>query len=262
MTYYQILFDNINSYSGSGLLLVLYFVSLLFLYFKEKDVTKRKMLVVFPVIILVIMFCPLWTIYIRLRNDAVILYRLFWLIPTSVTICYAVVVLIMEMPRKLRTIALGACVVAITICGKYIYANPFFSKAENIYHIPNTVVRICDELIIPGREVRVCFPTEHVQYVRQYTANLVQPYGREILLDGDSEWASDIEIMLSQKVVDSKRLAECLRNSHTQYLVISSDKMLNESLWNYDFCYVTSIDGYDIYLDKKSDLGYPDENDG
>lgn len=256
IAYYKVLFDNITSYSGTGLLFVLFLISTFFVYFREKDKSKRKMLVAFPVIILAIIFCPLWAIYIDKRNDAVILYRLFWIIPTVVITGYAFTEAISMVPEKHRFLLFSASAVIIMLSGTYIYSNRYFSKAENVYHVPDTVVKICDEIIVPGREVRACFPEEFIQYVRQYTSLVMLPYGRETLLMGETYMGhSEIKYQLSKKVVDSKILTDCLRESDTHYLIVDSEKAFSESLWNYDFCYVTTIDGYDIYLDNNAYLG-------
>lgn len=253
--YYKVLFDNITSYSGSGLLLVLLLLALFFLFFKEKDKSKRKMLVVYPLIVLAIMFCPLWAIYIAKRDDAVILYRLFWIIPSVVIVSYAFIEAISLLPKKWVPASLATAVAIIALCGKYIYANQFFSKAQNEYHISNTVVEICDRIVVPGREVRACFPEEFVQSVRQYTSLVLLPYGRGVLLEGSFEEHNDIKDELIKDVVDSKVLCALLRDSGTQYLVTDSETVFSEELSEYDYIYKFSVDGYDVYLDDLAYLG-------
>lgn len=255
IAYYKVLFDNITSYSGSGLLLILLLVAILFLYFKEKDTSKRKMFVAFPVIIFAVMFCPLWAIYIDRRDDAVILYRLFWIIPSVIIIAYAFVEAISLFPKKWIPISTLGAVLTIALCGRYIYANQYFSKAQNEYHISNTVVTICDRIVVPGREVRACFPEEFIQSVRQYTPFVLMPYGRGILLEGNYEEHNEIEYELTKEIVDSQILTTYLRDSDTHYLVVKSDKKFSEDLSIYDYVYVFSVDGYDVYLDDLAYLG-------
>lgn len=253
--YYKVLLDNITSYSGSGLLLVLLLVAIFFLFFKEKDKNKRKMLVAYPILVLAVMFCPLWTIYIAKRDDAVILYRLFWIIPSVIIVSYALVEAISLLPKKRTPFFMAGAVALIALCGRYIYANQFFSKAQNEYHISNTVVEICDRIIVPGREVRACFPEEFVQSVRQYTSLVLLPYGRGVLLEGSFEDHNDIKDELIKDVVDSEVLCGLLRDSGTQYLVVDAKTVFSNDLSKYDYIYKFSIDGYDIYLDDLAYLG-------
>lgn len=253
--YYKVLFDNITSYSGSGLLLLLLLVAIFFLFFKEKDSNKRKMLVIYPIIVFAIMFCPLWAIYIAKRDDAVILYRLFWIIPSVVIIAYAFIEAISLLPKKWRAGSFCASVLIIAMCGKYIYANQYFSKAQNEYHISNTVVEICDRIVVPGREVKACFPAEFIQSVRQYTAYVLLPYGRDVLLVGNYADHNDMEALLNCDIIDALELTTALRDSGTQYLVIKSDKVFSENLKLYDYVYKFSVDGYDVYLDDLAYLG-------
>lgn len=250
-----VLLDNLTSYSGSGLLFLLLLVSVIFLFFKEKDKTKRIMLVAFPVLIFAIALCPAWAIYAALRDDAVILYRIFWVVPSVVIIGYAMIEVISMLPAKMRAFSFAGAVAVIIISGKYIYANPFFSKAENVYHLPETVIEICDEIEVPGREVRACFPDELIQYVRQYTAVVLLPYGRGSFMSSSRIINNDLEYEMSRKIVNTKKLTEELRKTDTHYLIVASDKQFDDSLWKYEFCYVTSIGGYDIYLDNLAYLG-------
>lgn len=247
--------DNLISFSGKGFLFLLLLIGCLFLGIKLKASVNKTLLVWFPVFVMCIYFCPMWIIYKNLRDDVEILYRILWLIPMGLTVSYAMVEAIFMLPQKARFVSFCAAVLLIISGGTYVYSNPQFSKAENIYHIPSEIVKICDELKIPGREVRVCFPIEMVQYVRQYSPYICQPYGRDTLLWGsDYDAYSTIGAILDEEVVNTEDLANELRRSDTPYFVVAKDTELSEDICDYDFSLSFTVGDYLIYKDDYSDL--------
>lgn len=247
--------DNLISFSGKGFLFLLLLTGCLFLGLKLKSGANRTLLVWFPVFVMCIYFCPMWIIYKNLRDDVEILYRILWLIPMGLTVAYAMVEAVFMMPEKTRALSFLMAVLLIISGGTYIYSNSQFSKAENIYHIPDEIVKICDELEIDGREVRVCFPIEMVQYVRQYSPYICQPYGRGTLLLGSNyDDYSTMGAILDEDVVNTKDLAEELRRSDTPYFVVAKDTALTESITDYDFSLCFTVGDYLVYKDDYADL--------
>ena len=69
------------------------------------------------------------------------------------------------------------------ISGRLIYTDIYMVDAVNIYHMPATVVDICDALHVEGREVKALVPDEMQQFVRQYDPCIHIPYGREYMMN-------------------------------------------------------------------------------
>ena len=151
-----------------------------------------------------------------------------------------------------------AAVLLIALSGRYIYDSPLFSKAENEYHVPETVVKICDEIAVPGREIKACFPEEYVSYVRQYTPYIHLTFGRASYMPTFNEYSVAKEL-LGQEYINTKDLVQVLRETQTPYLIVHSDRVFKENPWKYGFGYLTNIDGYDIYLDDEAYIGLWDE---
>lgn len=254
--------ETFQHFSGSGLLSVLFLASVVFLGFKLNKGPNKTMFVWFSIFSLAVFFCPLWLIFMNLREDGEILYRILWLIPMGAVVAYAFIEIIFMLPKKYRTCSFAVAALLIMLCGKYVYSNVQFHKAENKYHIPQNVVDICDEIVIKGREVRACFPTEMVQYVRQYTSFICQPHSRDNILWGSAyDEYSTIGALIDKEIYDTEAIAKELRRSNTQYFIVNSNQEFTESIVNYDFALVTNIDGYDVYLDNEAYLGLDFEND-
>lgn len=252
---YSLILDNLRSFSGTGFLFILLILSIAFLSVRYNKSENRYMLVWYPVAVLLIYFCPVWIWYAANRNDSDILYRLLWMIPAGVIICVALIELVYLIPAKNRAIGAVAAVVLIIICGRYTYANTQFTKAENIYHMPQNVVDICNEIEIPGREVRACFPDELLQYVRQYSAYVHMPYGRDIFFSGYMKPDAPIWYILQEEEIDTEALVGELRNTETHYFIIDGERKLEPGLEQYDFVLISTIDKYDIYVDVQTDVG-------
>lgn len=253
--------DNLRGFSGKGFLFVLLLASIVFLGLKLKKGVVKTLTVWFPIFVLAIFFCPLWSVYMKHAEDGEILYRIMWMIPYAVIVGFALVEAIEMLPRKARPISLLLAIAVIMVSGRYIYINPHFSKAENSYHVPQVIVDICDDIIVEGREVRACFPIEHIQYVRQYTPYVCLAYGRTVLLGYGFNEYSNVDEFLDKEVVDIKGLTEALRGCDTPYLILKNDRKITEKPDKYGFKFVRSYDDYDLYLDENAYLGLGEKSE-
>ena len=133
-------------YTGLKLLFVLTLVSFLYLLVTEKDKTIRQLFVYAPVLILVLFLFPVSRkLFVAMGLDGETYYRVLWTIPMGMITAYGAV----RFTGRHRRIGLLVSMVLIILCGSYVYKSDYISKAENLYHIPDTVVRICD-LIHPS----------------------------------------------------------------------------------------------------------------
>ena len=166
-------------YCGNGIYPFLFLAALVYLLVTEKDKRVRLILAETSVVILVLFFFPLFKMVMDRVEEAGTYYRILWLLPMTVVIAYAGVKLIGKHTR----IGLVALAAVCILGGSYVYGNVNVSKAENRYHLPAEVPAICD-LIMPAEDeerVWAVFPSELVQYIRQYTSEIQMPYGRDML---------------------------------------------------------------------------------
>ena len=232
-----------QEYMGNGLVVGWYLVSLAYLLMKEKRRHVRILFVYVPLIILLLFFNPLFAKLISLMED--IYWRLLWLLPISMTIAYTAVRLYGEVKGKMRVAAAVLCVIMVTLSGSYIYQSSGIVKAENEYHVPQTVVDICDAIIIPGREIRALFPDEMLYYVRQYTPLVCMPYGREVF-----GWVeNDLNDLMREETIDLSQLAGMAKEYQCHYIILPKDKQLVGNLLDYEYILFDTIDGYQIYKD-------------
>ena len=147
-----------------------------------------------------------------------------------------------------RTLFALAGAFIIMLSGSFIYQNPFFHKAENTYHIPQIVVEICDSIEVEGREVMAVFPSEMVQYVRQYNPRICMPYGREILIERWNFY-NELYLLMEASVISVERLSELCKGYGCHYVILHESKSLDGDMSDYSYDFFDHLGGYDIYVD-------------
>lgn len=234
-----------HNYMGTGLILIWYLAAVIYLFLREKRRDRRILFVYAPVITLLLYFNPLFFYVFRKAMDEEIYYRLIWLLPVTVTLAYSIVRICQELQGKKRLAVLGLAAILIAVSGTFTYSNPIFRRAENLEHVPAEVAEICDMIELPGREVRAAFPVEMVHFVRQYSAWICMPYGREVLTGG----FSDLEYALRYREVEVSRVAELAKGQSCHYVIISDEKDLLGRMEDYDYELAGQVGKYLIYRD-------------
>lgn len=243
-----------REYMGTGLIMILFLVSLIYLWVQEKRKYIRILFIYVPVILLCLFFNPLFTRLVYGLAGEEIYYRMLWLLPVTVTIAFAFVTLYGELAGKRKVLFALAAAAGIMVSGSYIYSNPYFQKAENLYHVPDCVVHICDAIVVQGREVQAAFPLELVQYVRQYEPTVCMPYGREMTVERWYYTWSDLLNEMERDTIDLSRLAPLAKREGCHYVILSEDKEVKGNPAEYDWEVFDRIDGYVIYRDTTFSL--------
>ncbi|WP_026657353.1 hypothetical protein [Butyrivibrio sp. AC2005] len=238
-------------YGGNGYLLALFVASLIYLLIAEKDNRKRLVIAVAPFMVIVGFFIP----YTRIAYVAVLsdggdtYYRIMWLIPMGACIAYTGCKLFMNHKR----IGLIVVSVLIMLCGSIVYKNQYMYKAENAYHIPQVVVDVCD-VISPGEDeprVRAVFPSELLQFVRQYDTNILMPYGREMVVPQWDYYNAVHEVFEKPEVINAEKLLEATRLTQCRYIVLNESRKIDVALDEMGLTLVDNVGGYNIYEDPE-----------
>lgn len=235
-------------YTGLKLLLLLTLFSWIYLLIKEKDRRVRLMLVYAPLFIVILFLFPVSRkAFVAAGLDGETYYRILWMIPMGVITAYGACRLFAEHKR----IGLVVTSALVILCGSLVYKSDYISKAENLYHIPDTVIKICDRISSKNLNLRVSavMPPELIHFVRQYDASINMPYGREMLVERWGYYNAVYEAMEKQKVVNMEELLEATRNEYCQYIVMAEGKQTDVEPESSGLLLVDEIDGYRIYED-------------
>lgn len=235
-------------YTGLKYLLLLSAFMWIYLLIAEKDKKIRLFLVYAPIIVAALFLFPVSRkVFVAAGLDGETYYRILWTIPMGLIFVYGICRLFAS--HKMIGLVISAALVMIG--GSYVYKSDYISKAENLYHIPDTVVKICD-LIRPedSRErVSAVMPTELIHFVRQYNAAINMPYGREMIVNQWDYYNAVYEAMEKPEIVDVEKLLEALRADYCQYTVMAKSRQTDQDMEKCGLILLDEIDGYYVYKD-------------
>lgn len=251
---WQMITDLFRGFMGTGLIMGWYLLALIYLWFTEKDRRRRILLLYVPLAVLVLYFNPLFARLVYGIVGDEIYYRILWLMPVTVVIAYAAVSLYGRLKGRKKYLYAVFAAVLVMVSGSCIYASPHFRRAENLYHMPQEVVDICDAIQVEGREVMAVFPREMLSYVRQYTPLVCMPYGREMLVE---RWRTSNPLYdaMEAKVLDMDVILPLAKTYSSHFVIVPGYKKTIGNVEDYDFILVDQIDGYDIYQDISVYIG-------
>ena len=241
-------------YFANPLLAILLVASAIYIIVTEKDWKKKILLGILPMVILVGFLFPVTKIvYVAAFDEGSdTYYRVLWLVPMYMVIGYAVCKLVSGFGNRVwQRVALVISLVVIVLSGSLVYLNQYMSVAENLYHIPQHVVDICD-VIKPDEgeaRVRAAFPSELVHYVRQYDTNILMPFGREMVVTQWDYYNMVYEVMEKPDVINAEDLIEATRQTQCRYIVLAKDRKIDKNLSTLGLKLINTVDKYYIYED-------------
>ncbi len=250
---WDLIVNHFSEYIGTGLIFIIYLACVIRMFIIEKRKEYRILFIYMPAVVLVLFLCPIVAKIMQKYADDEIYYRIMWLLPVAVTIAYTVVDLYGRVKGKLKAVVLILSALLIVAGGRLVYTDMEYSIAENEYHVPQTVVDICDETVVPGREIVVAFPADLLVYVRQYTPLIVMPYGYDELKY--MKLRNPLyEQMIAEKPDAEKLFAEAV-NMKCHYVVIEEAKEIIGDPEEYGFTEYKHIDGYVLYRNNQAYFG-------
>ncbi|WP_026520254.1 hypothetical protein [Butyrivibrio sp. FCS006] len=243
-------------YFGNPLLAILLVASAIYIIVAEKDLKKKILLGILPIVILAGFLFPVTKIvYVAAFDDGSdTYYRVLWLVPMYVVIGYAACKLVFSFENKMKQrIALVVTLVVVVISGHLVYLNQYMSVAQNLYHIPQHVIEICDVIAPADGEdrVRAAFPSELVHFVRQYDTDILMPFGREMVVTQWDYYNPVYEVMEKPEIIDAEELLDATRQTGCRYIVLAKDRKINKNLTTLGLKLIKTIDNYYIYEDPQ-----------
>ena len=248
----QTIMEIFKDYGGTGYYTILFVLSLIYLGFSEEDKRVRTILVYIPAVMLLLFFIPVF--YLLYNNlDAGTYYRILWLMPMTAVIAYAGCKAI---GHHTRLGVIVGCIVLV-ISGTYVYNSQYITKAENLYHLPQETVEIC-EMIRPAEgEERVwaLFPAEQVHFVRQYTTTIQMPFGRDNLVESwDYREIHPLYALLQQEVIPVEELSELSIESYCNYIILLKTMEVEGDLEEYGIKLIGETENYLVYRNTPVDF--------
>ncbi|MBE5875495.1 MAG: hypothetical protein E7290_01255 [Lachnospiraceae bacterium] len=242
------IWEDIVLYNGDSFLFVLFLAVLLVLCLVEKDKGLKTILVYLSVALIVVFMNPLYA-WIAMKVDDEVYYRVWWTLPIGIGICYCVVkaaICVRNLVSKILVVVLA--VIVIVINGKFVYTNTIYFKASNAYHTPQMVIDVAEAVRMENYNPKAVFPAELLPFIRQYTAEIIMPYGRNMV---ETRWgfSSPLYDCMEADVYVAEDIAKYAREEICVYVVLSSIKPMEGKLEDYHYTLQGLVSGYYIYMD-------------
>ena len=247
-TAFTTLIEDIILYNNNRFLILLFLAALIFLWITERDKRIKTVLVYFVTAITVVFCCPLYA-WIGMKVDAEIYYRVFWSIPIGILVCYSAVRAVSHFKKRIsRVLVCILTVLVICMNGKFYFTNTLHFKAVNAYHMPQVVIDVADALKMEKYKPIAAIPAELLPFIRQYSADIFTPYGRNIV---ETQWnfSNALYDAMEAEEYDAQEIAQCAREEHCTYVVLSSIKPMEGSMEEQNYIYKGLVSGYYIYMD-------------
>lgn len=240
------------------LYMTLFFASVIYIIIRERDIARKLVFGIMPMVVILGFLFPMTRRIYVYRIDppsGVTYYRILWMIPIYAVMGYAACLIISRIKKdRVKMAVMIAMVIAVALTGKFVYSNAYMKKAENIYHIPQNVIDICDVIAPKDGEprVRAAFPSELCYFVRQYDTDIMMPFGRQYV---EEQWNYShpvYDAMEKPEVIDAQALLKATREDpdHScRYIILKENRKIDKDLTTLGLKLVDTIDGYNIYED-------------
>ncbi len=247
----QEVLDIFKSYNGTGYYCILFIICLIYLWFTEDDKKTKYLLVYAPAIFQILFFIPyFYLLYNKLDKGTY--YRILWIMPMTVVIAYSACKV---MSRHTR-VGLILVSLLLVISGTYVYKSEYMSKAENLYHLPQETIEICDMIKPAEGEERVwaAFPAEQIHFVRQYTSEIQMPFGRDSLVESWDHVPNAIFDAYKEPEISVQTLSEHSEEYYINYFIFLKSKPLIGDPLAFDMEYLGETENYLVYKNNKVPL--------
>lgn len=242
--------EDVLLYNGDSFLIPLFLIALLFLWVTEKDRKVRVVLLYLVAALGVVFLCPVYA-WIGMKIDKEIYYRVLWTMPIGVLVCYSVVRLMTRFRLFVsKALIFVMAVLIFMINGDLVYTKTIHFRAANAYHIWQEVIDVADAIKLDNYKPVAVLPAILLPYLRQYTADIYTPYGRNMM---ESAWNFQNALYDAmegdENAYDVPEVARCARNEHCAFVVLSSGKQMKGSMEEQGYFLFRFVQGYFIYMD-------------
>ncbi len=236
-----------QQYYADGFFLIITMVSYIYLFVYEKKVRKNFL---YPVAALA--FCILNPILYRIVFKHIIYWRLFWLIPETVIIAYALTRLVKECSWRFEKIAiLTFAFLILLVKGTNVYSKGNFDVIQNFEKVSTPVKNVCDAMLEWEETPKCILPSTLFCEARQYSGNIQMAYGRNVqgfILGPVNDRQAAIYREMEAENPDYGYMLSCASGIEYNFVVTYEQKMIPEEiLKQYGLREVGNVSGYRIY---------------
>ncbi len=235
---FSYIFRCVGYYSEGCSYLLLYVLSLCFLFLKADRRLKRVFLPQALMLLLTI-YNPVFPVLLNSIFDVnKEYYRFLWITPVIIVTACAGAVLVYDCAGNAvrRAVTTAALILLMITAGSFVYSGGYV-KAENIYQMPSELLQVADILHRDSdtEYLRAMFEYDYHMQIRQYDPTILLPCDRDTYMEAvsgkldpeiveEEENASGrlLEVIALGMRIDEEDFREALESTATEYVVISN----------------------------------------
>lgn len=240
--------EDVQLYNNNTLFMILFVLALIWLMIAEKNRGVKIVLGYISIALIVIILNPIYA-WIGLKIEQEAYYRVWWMLPIGVVVCYGAVKAVEYVKHLSSKVLIMILVIALMVVnGRFVYTNTIHFKASNKHHIPQMVIEVAEALKIEDYKPKAVLPAELLSFIRQYTADIYMPYGRNIL---EKQWGftNPLYDCMEAEVYHADEIAKYARAEQCVYVVLSSIKPMQGTMEENHYTLQGLVSGYYIYRD-------------
>lgn len=211
--------------------LLLFIVAMAGIFFLEKDKIKRNVFLWYSCAILILIYNPITLLicskFLEPSTFKDYYLRLFSLIPILQLIAYGITLIVSRFKGVKQVALVVASIACIFLLGNCVYAQDWFTKAENRNKVPQDVVTICHIFAdYEGEKIHIMAPQDIAVYLRQMDSRFSMPYSRYI---------PDEAYELTNEKPNVATVVEYAKENEVDYVVVSAVEDILNAYLNYGF---------------------------
>lgn len=170
--------DAHKAYSGTGMMMALYFVALLIIFFYCKDKKLKKSLLLPSVFVIIIMYVlvPLYDTfkwYLMFYDG-----RMFWMLITPIVTAIGFTIFVFGIEdKKKQLLALLFLILVCVYCGEFKLSDSMYKKAENLERLPQCTVDITNHITDEMDSPKLLVPYTIAHPFRQLSTDVYLLFG-------------------------------------------------------------------------------------
>lgn len=238
----NIISQGVSNWIGNGMYIALYFVSLIYIFVKVKKNKVRNLFGFSSIILLFIIFNPVFTLLVKSVFNESVYWRLFWMLPTGFTMAYVGVDVVSCCDtKKSKAILIFSLILCIIFCGKLVYRPDNFKEVENLYKFDDEKLEVINIILNDKDEYKkVMAPTECVSYFRQVSSKINLMYGR------NPHGYVGYDIIKQYEDGNVEYVATACKDAKCNYIILRKTISLDESFADYGYDYFAETATYTI----------------
>lgn len=254
-----------DSYNGTGMQMALFFACIIYLLVQKREKEKRYLFAGYTLLFFIVCFFPVTAkVIMEVCIEQEVYWRMFWLLPTTVVIAYTAVQLLMQMEKKAQRYALlGVMLVVIALTGTNVYNRTIFEPKQNNYKITGDTVEICDIIEADASAngittKKLITVNDLLTTIRQYDANILMPYGNEVIKGNraENENAACIFRLMSSDTKNWGAIAWYAGMENCNYIAYPIDDDVESALASHGFMKIGNNASYNVYRRDDGDSRY------